>query len=406
MEPHSSGKPIVADQGTEALNAQMVALVSDPHFTIDPYPAYRAFLDAPGWETPSGYRVFSRYKDVQDILRDPNSFGQEGIPYPNFHVLNPPEHTRLRKLVAKAFTQRAVNERHGQIVAFVDELVDGFIADGEIDFMTRFALELPGRVGASLLDVPQEDIPLWNDWLWAIGQFRGKTHYLHEGSAEDKKAATDAAAAAADYFRHLIAERKSVRGIDMVSALLAAREGEDRLSEDEVLYSLVLILGGSLHTTASQLGNTFRALFAHPDQMAALEADPGLVNGAVEEGLRYDGSLQAEYRVARVDAEVNGVSIKQGQHIIVAIGAANHDPLQFPNPEKFDIRRENAGQHLTFGMGIHRCLGAQLAQSEMRVAVETLVRRLPKLRQAGSTVQHEYDRWRGLTTLPVTWEVA
>ncbi len=406
MEAHPDGTPIANGGNDPAVNARMATLVGDPSFHVDPYPAYRAFLAAPGWETPSGYRVFSRYKDVQDILRDATAFGQEGIPYPNFHVLNPPEHTRLRKLVAKAFTQRAVNERHGQIVAFVDELVDSFIADGEMDFMNRFALELPGRVGASLLDVPYQDIPLWNDWLWAIGQFRGKTHYLNEGTAEGKKAATEAAAAAADYFRHLIAERQSVSGIDMVSALLRAREGEDRLTEEEVLYSLVLILGGSLHTTASQLGNTFRALFAHPDQLAALEADPGLVNGAVEEGLRYDGSLQAEYRVARMDAEVNGVPVKQGQHIIVAIGAANHDPLQFPNPEKFDIRRDNAAQHLTFGMGIHRCLGAQLAQSEMRVAVEALVRRLPKLRQVGAPVQHEYDRWRGLTSLPVAWEAA
>lgn len=388
------------------VDRRMAALVADPEFNADPYPAYRAFLDAPGWTTPSGYRVFSRYKDVQDILRDFATFGQEGIPYPNFHVLNPPEHTRLRKLVAKAFTQRAVNERHGQIVAFVDDLIDGFIADGEMDFISRFALELPGRVGASLLDVPYEDIDQWNDWLWAIGQFRGKTHYLDNGSDEARAAATEAAAAAADYFRRLIAERKSVRGIDMVSALLGAREGEDRLSEDEVLYSLVLILGGSLHTTASQLGNTFRALFAHPDQMRLLEEDPSLASGAVDESLRFDGSLQAEYRVCRTDAEVNGVPVREGEHIIVAVAAANRDPAQFPDPDRFDIKRENAGQHLTFGMGIHRCLGAQLAQSEMRVAVEALIRRLPGLRQAGAPVQHEYDRWRGLGAMPVAWEVA
>jgi len=405
MAVQSSEEP-AASGSNAATIARIVALVGDPGFHIDPYPAYRAFLDAPGWETPSGYRVFSRYKDVQDIMRDFDGFGQEGIPYPNFHVLNPPEHTRLRKLVAKAFTQRAVNERYDQIVAFVNELVDDVIADGKMDFMQRFALELPGRVGASLLDVPYEDIPQWNQWLWAIGQFRGKTNYLTEGTEAGKKAATQAAAAAADYFRHLIAERQSVRGIDMVSALLGAREGEDKLSEEEILYSLVLILGGSLHTTASQLGNTFRALFENPDQLAALEADPSLVNGAVEEGLRYDGSLQAEYRVCRVDTEVNGVPVKQGQHVILAVGAANHDPLQFPEPEKFDIRRANAAQHLTFGMGIHRCLGAQLAQSEMRIAVETLLRRLPKLRQAGGMVQHEYDRWRGLSSMPVVWEVA
>ena len=407
MEPSSGETPTPAPGGTDAeVNARMTALVSDPGFGINPYPAYREFLDAPGWMTPSGYQVFSRYKDVQDILRDAATFGQEGIPHPNFHVLNPPEHTRLRKLVAKAFTQRAVNERHDQIVDFVNELIDDVIADGEMDFIARFALELPGRVGASLLGVPFEDIPKWNKWLWAIGQFRGKTHYLSGGTEEGKRAATEASGAAADYFRHLIHERQTVRGTDIVSALLAAREGDDQLSEEELLYSLVLILGGSLHTTASQLGNIFRALFENPDQMDLLAADPSLVPGAVEEGLRYDGSLQAEYRVCRADTVVGGVEVKAGTPIIVAVAAANHDPEEFPEPDKFDIRRPNAARHLTFGMGIHRCLGAQLAQSEMRVAVETLVRRLPGLRQAGVPVQHEYDRWRGLSSLPVTWETA
>lgn len=406
MSSEASGGQVREGGSDAAVDARMVALVGAPDFHIDPYPAYRAFLDAPGWQTPSGYRVFSRYKDVQDILRDAATFGQEGIPYPNFHVLNPPEHTRLRKLVAKAFTQRAVNDRIGQITAFVDELIDRVIADGNMDFMQGFALELPGRVGASLLDVPYEDIHLWNDWLWAIGQFRGKTHYLSEGSDANKKVAKDAAAAAADYFRNLVADRQSVRGTDIVSALFTAREGEDRLSDEEIMYSLVLILGGSLHTTASQLGNLFRALFEHPDQLAALEADPQLVNNAVEEALRYDGSLQAEYRVCRVDTVLNGVEIKAGTPIIVAVGAANRDPDQFPDPDRFDIRRDNAAQHLTFGMGIHRCLGAQLAQAEMRVALEALLRRLPRLRQAGGFVQHEYDRWRGLRSLPVAWEVA
>jgi cytochrome P450 len=191
-----------------------------------------------------------------------------------------------------------------------------------------------------------------------------------------------------------------------VSALLAAREGEDRLTEEEVLYSLVLVLGGSLHTTASQLGNIFRALFDHPDALAALEADPGLVNGAVEEGLRYDGALQAEYRVCREDARVGDVEVRKGTPLIVVTAAANRDPAQFPEPDKFDIRRPNSLQHLTFGMGIHRCLGAQLAQSELRIAVEALIRRLPGLRLAGVPVQHQYDRWRGLRALPVAWDVA
>jgi pimeloyl-[acyl-carrier protein] synthase len=391
---------------TAAPNALLAELVGDPRFGLDPYPAYKAFLKSPGWVTPSGYQVFSRYHDVVRIMRDHDAFGQEGIPYPNFHVLDPPDHTRLRRLVAKAFTQRAADRQRDQIAGFVDELVCGVESRGSMNLMEEFALPLPARVGASMLGVPFEDVWQWNEWLWAIGLFRGRTWYLTHGSEADRTAAKDAAAAAADYFRHLIAKRRSAEGADIVSALLAAREGADELSEDEVLYSLVLILGGSLHTTASQIGNIFRALFEHPQAMSALVTDPALVVGAVNEGMRYDGSLQAEYRVARTDAIVGDVEVRAGAAIIVAVGAANRDPAQFPDPDVFDIRRANASQHLTFGTGIHRCLGAQLAQMELLVAVRALVQRLPGLRLAGAPVQHRYDRWRGLQSLPVAWDVA
>jgi len=399
----SSSEP---DEATISPDALLAEMVGDPRFGLDPYPAYKAFLKFPGWVTPSGYQVFSRYDDVARIMRDHEAFGQEGIPYPNFHVLDPPAHTRLRRLVATAFTQRAANRQHDQIVGFIDELLDGVEAQGSMDLIKDFALPLPARVGASMLGVPFEDVWQWNEWLWSIGLFRGRTSYLTEGSHADKKAATDAAAAAADYFRSLIAERRAVEGADIVSALLAAREGADQLSEDEVLYSLVLILGGSLHTTASQIGNIFRALFEHPEALSALVADPELVAGVVHEGMRYDGSLQAEYRVARKDAAVGDIEVRAGASIIVAVGAANRDPVQFADPDVFDIRRTNASQHLTFGTGIHRCLGAQLAQTEMLIAVRMLVQRLPGLRLAGAPLQHQYDRWRGLQSLPIAWNVA
>jgi len=405
---HSEVSSVPSEPGdaTIAPDTALAELVGDPRFGLDPYPAYKAFLKFPGWVTPSGYQVFSRYDDVARIMRDHEAFGQEGIPYPNFHVLDPPDHTRLRRLVATAFTQRAANRQRDQIVGFVDELLNGVETQGSMDLIKAFALPLPARVGASMLGVPFEDVWQWNEWLWAIGLFRGRTAYLTDGTEADKKAAKDAAAAAADYFRGLIAERRSVEGADIVSALLAAREGTDQLSEDEVLYSLVLILGGSLHTTASQIGNIFRALFEHPEAMSALVADPELVAGVVHEGMRYDGSLQAEYRVARKDAAVGDVEVRAGAPIIVAVGAANRDPIQFADPDAFDIRRANASQHLTFGTGIHRCLGAQLAQTEMLIAVRMLVERLPGLRLAGAPVQHQYDRWRGLQSLPVAWDAA
>jgi cytochrome P450 len=383
---------------------RLSGLVADAAFVRDPYPIYRDFLSHPGWRSPSGYRVFAGYRDVIGILRDPASFGQEGIPYPNFHVLDPPDHTRLRKLVAKPFTQRAANRQESHITEIVDDLIDEVAGCGRMDLMTDFALRLPARVAASMLAVPIEDSDRWNRWLWDIGRFRGKTWYSHACGQEDQDAATAAATDSAEYFRGLIERRHLTRGSDIVSGLLDAREGDDRLTDEEILFSLVLLLGGSLHTTASQIGNTVRALFEHPRAMADVVADPGLVGRTVDEALRFDGALQAEYRVARRDSEVGGVPVGAGTAVIVVNAAANRDPSVFPDPDVFDIRRENSGMHLTFGSGIHRCLGAQLARMELVIALTLLTRRLRGLRPDGPPVQHGYDRWRGLSSFPVTWD--
>ena len=377
---------------------------ADAEFLRDPYPAYRDFRGAPGWRSPSGYQVFSGYQDVIEILRDHATFGQEGIPYPNFHVLDPPDHTRLRRLVAKPFTQRAANRQEAHIAEIVDELIDEAAERGRMDLMTDFALRLPARVAASMLAVPIEDAGRWNQWLWDIGRFRGRTWYSHAGGQDDQDAAKAAATDSAEYFRTLIDQRHATRGSDIVSGLLDAREGDDRLTDEEILFSLVLLLGGSLHTTASQIGNAVRALFEHPQALADVVADPGLVGGAVDEALRFDGALQAEYRVAKQDAEVGGVRVRAGTPVIIVNAAANRDPSVFPDPDVFDIRRENSGMHLTFGSGIHRCLGAQLARMELVVALTRLTTRLRGLRLDGPPVQHGYDRWRGLSSLPVTWD--
>ena len=192
-----------------------------------------------------------------------------------------------------------------------------------------------------------------------------------------------------------------------MSALIAAREGEDQLTEEEVLFSLVLILGAGLHTTANQIGNTFRALLEHPASLDRVVADQSLVPNTVEEALRYDGTLQAEYRVTRTDALVGEVAMPADTPIIIVNAAANRDPAFFENPDAFDIDRGNAVQHLTFGWGIHRCLGAQLARLELQLATAALSSRLRGLRLAeGELVQHPYDRWRGVTTLPVSWDEA
>jgi cytochrome P450 len=174
-----------------------------------------------------------------------------------------------------------------------------------------------------------------------------------------------------------------------------------------VLFSLVLILGAGLHTTANQIGNTFRALLEHPASLDRVVADQSLVPNTVEEALRYDGTLQAEYRVTRTHALVGEVAMPADTPIIIVNAAANRDPAFFEDPDAFDIDRGNASQHLTFGWGIHRCLGAQLARLELQLATAALSSRLRGLRLAeGELVQHPYDRWRGVTTLLVSWDEA
>ena len=236
----------------------------------------------------------------------------------------------------------------------------------------------------------------------------GRVWYLGVGATEQEQlAAKEGATQAAEYFGELIAQRASTRGNDIVSVLLAAREGEDQLSEEEVLFSLVLFLGAGLHTTANQIGNTFRALLDNPESLERVVADQSLVPNAVEEALRYDGTLQAEYRVTRTDAVVGEVEMPAETPIIIVNAAANRDPATFENPDVFDIDRANAAQHLTFGWGIHRCLGAQLARLELQLATAGLSARLGGLRFAeGDLVQHPYDRWRAVISLPVAWDKA
>jgi cytochrome P450 len=366
---------------------------------------YEAFLAAPGWRSPSGYRVFSRYEDVLTILRQPTVYGQESVPYPNFHLLDPPDHTRIRRLVAKAFAPRAVAKQGAEVSAIVGELVERVASRGSMDLIADFALRLPATVSAHMLDVPIEDAHRWHTWLYDIGGFRGKVWYVGPaGTPEEQQRAKDAATESASYFEALIDRRESTRGNDIVSALLGIRDDGDRLSREEVLFSLVLILGAGLHTTASQLGNTFRALLETDDALYRVVAEPGLIDGAVDEGLRYDGALQVEYRVTRQATVLGEVELGKDTPIMIVNAAANRDPDMFDQPQVFNVARKNADQHLTFGWGIHRCLGAQLARLELLIATRALTTRLRGLRLSGVPVQHPYDRWRGLASLPVAWD--
>jgi len=227
-----------------------------------PYDVYAQLREHPGWKAPSGYRVFSTYDDVLQILRQPAVFGQESVPYPNFHTVDPPEHTRLRRLVAKAFTVQSVNLLRDRIA----EIVAGLVADvqerGEADLISDFSLKLSATVTAELLRVPVSDAQMWNKWLWEIGRYRGVTSYFSIAQTDPGAVAAAEAASghAAAYMRELVGTHRHIAEGGIVKRLLEAREEDETLSEKEVLYTLVLLLGAGLHTTASQLGNFFRAL--------------------------------------------------------------------------------------------------------------------------------------------------
>jgi cytochrome P450 len=391
---------------TRCDDVELLDLIGMPSFVRNPYPTYHRLREHPGWTSPSGYRVFSSHADVLSILRDPEHFGQEGRSEPTFSRQNPPEHTRLRALVARAFTPRSVGKQREFIHEVVDTILTPLVGHESMDLVTDLARPLPATVITRMLGVPDEDRRLWQPWLDAIGDSRGVTRYLAPDADDLARKQAQAKAAArgtADYLWQLIAERKERRGDDVVSSLLGARDGDDSLTDDEILYTLVALLGAGLHTTTGQLGNMIRALLEHPDQLRLLIHNRELLENAIEESLRYDGALQAEHREVRREASVGNVTLRRGERVLILNAAANRDPFVFDCPDTFDIRRDNTRSHLTFGFGIHHCLGAALARTQLQVVLSQMLRRLPGLRLDGAPKQHRFDRWRGLDSLPIAW---
>lgn len=380
------------------------ALASDDYIT-DPYPIYARLRESPGWRAPSGYRVFSSYEDVQGILKQPNIFGQERVPYPNFHTYDPPEHTRLRRLVSRTFTAHSIGQLRDGIDATVARILDGLDGRTEFDLVNDFAVRVSASVITDIFQVSEEIGLRWHGWLMELARFRGRTNYFPPEESGDPgalEAAKHANEEATEFMKDLLAKRSEIRDTGIVSGLLAAREKDDSLSEEEILYTLVLLIGAGLHTTSGQIGNTFRALLRHPDQLEELRREPAKISNAVEEALRFEGALQAEYRVLRQQTELAGHTLEVGDHIIVVNAAANHDPAVFASPERFDVDRENARSHLSFGFGIHQCLGAELARTEIRSAIRQVLVRYPKMALLGSGDQTPWDRWRSVATLPVS----
>ena len=386
----------------------------DPEFLANPYPTYhRLRAEDPVHHSPLGFWVLTRYEDVAAVLRDPRfikeplaalvaaRFGAEVPRGVGLSMLDrdPPDHTRLRSLVSKAFTPRVVEGLRPRIQKIVDGLIARAEAAGSMDLIEEFAYPIPVNVICEMLGVPVDDHERFKGWSLDIA--RGLDSIWLPPDSEIPRRSAAARHAISDYFRELIGQRRATPRADLLSALIAAEEAGDKLNEEELLATCILILIAGHETTVNLIGNGVLALLRHPAELHRLRATPGLITTAVEELLRYDGPVQRTARVASDDATIGGHTIHKGEMVMPFIGAADRDPAQFPAPDRLDLSRAD-NRHIAFGWGIHFCLGAPLARVEGQIAIETLVRRLPRLELVNETIEYRQSlTLRGLKELPV-----
>ena len=387
----------------------------DPEFVADPYPTYhRLRTEDPVHHSPLGFWVLTRYDDVVTALRDPRlakeaiaSFvaARFGAPVPatGLSMLDrdPPDHTRLRGLVSKAFTPRVVEGLRPRIQQIVDALLDGAAARGSMDLIEEFAYPIPVIVICEMLGVPVEDHEHFKGWSLDIA--RGLDLIWLGPDSEVGRRSIAARQALADYFRGLIAQRRAAPRTDLLSGLIAAEEAGDKLNEVELLATCILLLIAGHETTVNLIGNGTLALLRHRDQLERLQREPGLIGSAIEELLRFDGPVQRTARIPSEDVTIGRHTIAKGEMVMPFIGAADRDPAQFPEPDRLDLSRSD-NRHIAFGWGIHFCLGAPLARLEGQIAINTLVRRLPKISLATDVPEYRQSlTLRGLKALPVSF---
>ena len=373
-----------------------------PRFVADPYPLYRRLRERDPIHRSifANQVVVSRYADVDRILRDHRTFGNDFSKVtssegalatrkkltPSMLAQDPPDHTRLRALVNRAFTPRQVARMEDYIRATAHALLDkvGGVAESgtpswpqqearEFDLMTAFAVPLPTIVIARMIGVPESDLERFK--IWSDDLARALEPFL---SPEEEQRVYRADRQFAAYFTAIIEQRRREPRDDLVSRLVEAEDAGDKLTAEETRVMLRLLLTAGNETTTNLIGNGVRALLRHPDQLALLRERPELIPSAVEELLRYDAPVQLDMRVALRDMQLGGLAVSAGTMITLLIGSANHDPERFPKPEVLDITRSDH-PNISFGRGIHHCLGAPLARLEGRIALEVLLERFPRL---------------------------
>jgi cytochrome P450 len=320
-----------------------------------------------------------------------------------FLFMDPPDHTRLRGLVQKAFTPKTVENLRPRIQEIVDDLMAQALGRGSMDVIEDLAYPLPVRVITEMLGVPHEDHDTFKGWSKELAGALDPDFTTPQAVADRRERA---AAAFVEYFQSLIAERRRQPRDDLLTALITAEDEGNKLTEKELLSTLILLLVAGHETTVNLIANGVLAFTRHPDQLQRLRNDPALVRTAVEEVLRYDPPVQFTARVALESMDIDATTLEQGAQAILLIAAANRDPEQFDNPDTFDVGRQD-NRHLSFGLGAHFCLGAPLARAESQVALEAMATRVTDLALAVDAPEYKDNIvLRGLAALPLTFRAS
>ncbi len=392
-----------------------------PEFYRDPYPIYHRLRaeDPVHWSDIMGSWVLTCYDDVVATMRDPRRFSNAGrhalsldrLPeavrekarpiYDHYSVglihSDPPDHTRLRALVSKVFTARAMESLRPRIQVIVDDLLDAVQPAGQMDVMRDFAYPLPVAIISQILGIPAADHEQFRYWNDGINELTASGHTTPANIERGLPSFLHLRA----YLRRLIAQRRQEPQDDLLSALVAVEEQGDRLQEDELVTTYQTLITAGFETTMNLIGSGLLSLLRHPEQLGRLRADPTLIELAVEELLRYETPFQRNWRVAAEDIEFRGKRIGRGQLVAQMLGAANRDPAAFPDPDRLDITRQS-NRHIAFGYGIHFCIGAPLARMEAAIAFNALLRRFPALRLGDDRIEwREEIVFRGLKSLVV-----
>ena len=396
----------------------------EAEYLSNPYPLYHQLraLDPVWWDEDASYWLVTSHAAVMAGLRDPHLSAQRmnietgWIPAElkdtleppisalthQILFLDPPDHSRLRGLVAKAFTPRMIEKLRPRIQQIVDELLASVKEKGQMEVISEFAYPLPAIVIAEMLGVPPEDRERFTHWTRNFGSLLdgGDGHGM---TFEELVQALQGVDEFMEYFRVIIHEQRQHPRENLLQAMQEAEEQGDMLSEEELLGNCVLLLAAGHGTTTHLLGNGLFALLRNPEQMELLRADSTLLPLAVAELLRYDSPVQLTSRIAKADSRIGDKEIHAGQEIAFSLGAANHDPAQFAQPDMLILDRQE-NRHLAFGQGIHFCLGAPLARVEAEIAFGSLLKQLTELHLASETIEYFPSQvFRGLNALPVTF---